>query len=95
MADDDVIKFDINSLTFDEGIILEDVGGISGDKFDRLARGDMEGVSMMRLGKAITYIMRRRVNPEYTLDDAGREPVASIGGIDIGAETLSPSDGDD
>ncbi|MFE2245250.1 hypothetical protein [Streptomyces lavendulae] len=62
----DVLSMDIDSLTIDEIETIEDI--IDGP-LDSLAK---PGAKKGRLLKAMAYVVKKRENPEFTLEDAGR-----------------------
>lgn len=62
----DVLSMDIDSLTIDEIEIIEDI--IDGP-LDGLAK---PGAKKAKLLKAMAYVVKKRENPEFTLEDAGR-----------------------
>lgn len=62
----DVLNFDLDDLTIDELDMLEEV---TGEAFDSiLAPGKPKAKAM----RAIAYVIKRRTDPEFTLEQAGR-----------------------
>jgi hypothetical protein len=62
----DVLSLDIDSLTIDEIEVIEDI--IDGP-LDSIAK---PGAKKAKLLKAMAYVVKKRANPEFTLEDAGR-----------------------
>lgn len=62
----DVLSMDIDSLTIDEIEIIED---IIDAPLDSLAK---PGAKKAKLLKAMAFVVKRRDNPDFTLEDAGR-----------------------
>ena len=62
----DVLTVDINDLTVEEVEIVEEVTGVAIDRaFDK----DRPKGKLLR---ALAYISRRRTDPTFTLEDAGK-----------------------
>ena len=70
--DNEILEFDVNSLTLGEAESLEDI--IGRDHMRTLERGDPSIKALV----ALVYVMKRRDNPDFTLDDARRLKVTAI-----------------
>jgi hypothetical protein len=72
--------FDFEGLTLNEVETIEQLTGVSIDQV--VADGTPKGKNL----KAIIFVMKRRENPNFTLDEAGRfsisEAMALFGGKD-------------
>lgn len=62
----DVLSLNIDSLTLDEIEIIEDLIDAPLDSLSK------PGQKKARLLKAMAYVIKRRDNPGFTLEDAGR-----------------------
>lgn len=69
------IEFSWDDLTIEEIEIIEDVVGAS---FESLQKGDAPTGKTLR---AIVYIVKRRTNPDFTLDDAGKVNIKEVDGL--------------
>lgn len=70
MADE--IAFDFDDLTIEEVETLEEITGLAIDEIQ--AKGAFRGKTL----RAIVYITNRRVNPEFTVEDAGKVTVKAV-----------------
>lgn len=60
------MKFNFETLTIEE---VEAIEGITGKPIDAIAdAGSVKGAVL----KAIIYVMKKRENPAYTIEDAGK-----------------------
>lgn len=70
--DNEVIQFDVNSLTLGEVETMEEIVGR--DVMRELGQGTPSVKTLL----ALVYVVKRRDNPEFTLDDARKLKVAAI-----------------
>jgi hypothetical protein len=70
----DVLSLNIDSLTLDEIEIIED---LIDAPLDTLSK---PGQKKARLLKAMAFVIKRRDNPDFTLEDAGRLRIELKGG---------------
>jgi len=80
-AADDVLSLDIKRLTLDELEMIEDI--IDGP-LDALAK---PGAKKAKMLKAMAFVVKRRTNPDITLEDVGRLAIEFKGN----AETADPT----
>jgi hypothetical protein len=66
MADDETFKIDINSLRIRE---IEDIEEITGVSLAESFSGT--GKPMGKVLRALGYVVKRRENPDFTLEQAG------------------------
>lgn len=69
---DEVLEFDVNSLTLGEVEEMEEIVG--GEVMRQLG----DGAPSVKTLVALVYVMKRRTNPDYSLDDARKMKVAAI-----------------
>lgn len=91
MADGN-LRIDIESMTLGEIEELEEIAGVS---FTNLAGQLASGDVPMRFVTAIAYLVRRRQEPGYTLDDARRLQLTDLedifgGRVEAGAADPTP-----
>ena len=84
----DKIRFDVDSLTFDETIDFEDIS-----EMPITSLGDPQA-KMGRAALAMAYIVLRRTNPTLTLDEVRVMKIAKTIDFTMGAGPLDPTDGD-
>jgi hypothetical protein len=73
-------KFDFETLTLAE---VETIELITGSSIDQLMdAGQPKGKAL----KAIIFVIKKRVDPNYTLEDAGRIPLKEAQEAFMGAE---------
>lgn len=65
MSDDDILTIDLNDLRVHEIETIEEVIGTSID--EAFGAGAPRGKALRALG----YVIKRRDNPDFTLEDAG------------------------
>lgn len=82
----DTKKFDINSLTFKETIMVEDIAQVPVTEF--MAPGKPVG----RVALAIAFIVMRRDNPDITVEQVEDMPITMV--VEMEAAPVPPSDGD-
>lgn len=83
MQDAVKMKLDVNSLTINEVVDLEDALGTSMDTAFR--DGEPKGKAL----RAILWIIGRRDNPDFTLEEAGE---LQLGEVDLEAEDVDPTE---
>jgi hypothetical protein len=66
----DALTIDLNDLTIEEIEIIEDIVDAP---FDALSK---PGAKKGRFLRALAYVSRRRTDPDFTLEDAGRLKVS-------------------
>jgi len=71
----DVLSLNIDSLTLDEIEIIEDLIDAPLDSLGK------PGAKKARLLKAMAYVIKRRDNPDFTLEDAGRLKIQLKGNV--------------
>lgn len=84
MADNNtVVDFDPNSFTLDELCDIEEATGFNTTaEFSKL---DPQNPHLpMRLVQALIWIIRRRVNPEFTFKEAGQLRITDIDTSSLG-----------
>lgn len=65
-VDDDVIEIDLDHLTIDE---IETIEDIVDAPIDSITNPNMRKAKFL---KAIGFVIKRRTNPEFKLEDAGK-----------------------
>jgi len=78
---DEELDFDVNTLTLGEVEVMEEIVGR--DVMRELSRGDVQPSVKTLL--ALVYVIKRRTNPAFTLDDARARRVTAVkinGGTD-------------
>lgn len=65
-TDDDVIEIDLNHLTIDE---IETIEDIVDAPIDSITNPNMRKAKLL---KAVGFVIKRRTNPEFRLEDAGK-----------------------
>lgn len=70
MSDDTVIQVDMSELTFGELEDLEDFLGVPASKFGEVSQG--------KLIRRLVYLMRRRVDPDFTYDQTAGLSQSSV-----------------
>lgn len=83
----DTSKFDINSLTYKETILIED---ITGQPITSLMA---DGQPIGRAALAMAYIVLRRENPGITLEEVEDMPITTTSGME--AAPVPPLEGDE
>lgn len=84
------IKFDLNSLSYREGMDLEKYGGVA------ITDIGNDGVPLMGLAAAFAWIVERRTNPGLTFDEFIDRPIdIDLGAIEIDAVPATPTNGDE
>lgn len=71
-GDDEELSFDINTLTIGEAETMEDIVGR--DVMHELGRGTPSVKTLV----ALVYVIKRRTNPDFTLDDARALRITSV-----------------
>lgn len=66
MSDPDVLEIDLDYLTVEE---LEEVEDLTGKGIDTLAK---EGAPKAKMMRAIGFVMRKRTDPSFTWEQAGK-----------------------
>jgi hypothetical protein len=69
VIDPDILEVDLNHLTIAE---IEDIEEITGKPIDSLQDPTVPKGKTLR---AIAYVIGKRTNPEYTLEEAGKKRV--------------------
>lgn len=69
MAD---LAFDFDDLTIDEVEQIEEITGVSIDALQE------KGMAKGKTLKAIVFVVKRRADPEFTIEQAGKLPVRDI-----------------
>lgn len=80
---DEILEFDVNSLTLGEVEEMEEILGR--EVMKELGQGDPSVKTLV----VLVYVMKRRDNPEYTMADARQVKVAMI----KGESKADPKDG--
>lgn len=71
----------LDSLTLDEVEIIENLSGIPIEKL--MAKGELKG----KAAKAAIFVAKRRVNPEFKMEDAGKIKFAEALALFTGVES--------
>lgn len=87
MSNIDIHKFDINSLTFKETILVEEISGLP------VTELMAEGKPMGRSALAIAFVVLRRANPDITIEEVENMPIATFDGME--AAPVPPPEGDE
>lgn len=77
MSSDDVLDVDIDHLTVGE---IEEIEELTGQSIDQLGES---GTPKGKLMRALGFVTRKRTNPDFTWDDAGRLKVQLAGGVPV------------
>jgi hypothetical protein len=77
--------FDWDSLTIDEVELLEEITGYS---VDLLREAPTPKGKML---KAMVFIVNRRSNPDFTLEDAGKVDVRTVNALTAGDDESPPT----
>lgn len=90
------VSLNFDEMTIDDLEILEEASGLTAaEMFQRVPGEDGQPVTRIqqhltaRVLRAIVFIAKRREDPEYTMEDAGRESFAKI---DFGGGEEDPSE---
>ena len=97
MGTPDSLVVDLNSLTINDLIEFEQLAGVTFDEFTAEVGGKNKGFSttqMMRVYRALMFIIGRRDNPDLTLELAGEATIGSIAQIELkGGGAPNPTNG--
>lgn len=66
------LAFDFDDLTIEEVEQIEEITGVSIDAIQE--KGSAKGKTL----RAIVFVVKRRTDPEFTIDAAGRLPVRDV-----------------
>ena len=80
---DDILNIDVNDLTIAEVVEIEERTGLP---LDALGQADKPKGKMLQ---ALAYIVKRRVNPDFTWEMAGALKISAT------SDKVDPTDGDE
>lgn len=80
LADNEFLEFNLNDLTIGE---IEEIEDLTGLPFTGLLN---EGQPMGRVLRAVAYVAKRRENPDFTFEDAGKLKFRAV------SDTPDPTD---
>lgn len=92
----DSLVVDLNSLTINDLIEFEQLAGVTFDEFTAEVGNKDKGFSttqMMRVYRALMFIIGRRDNPDLTLESAGETTIGSIAQIELKGGAPNPTNG--
>lgn len=94
--DTNSLVVDLNSLTINDLIEFEDLAGVTFDEFTAEIGGKDKKFSttqMMRVYRALMYVIGRRDNPDLTLEQAGESTIGDIARIELKGGAPTPTSG--
>jgi hypothetical protein len=92
----DTLVVDLNSLTINDLIEFEDIAGVTFDEFTSEVAGKDKTFSttqMMRVYRALLFIIGRRDNPDLTIEQAGEANLGSIATLELKGAKANPTNG--
>ncbi len=91
----DSLVVDLNSLTINDLIEFEDLAGVTFDEFTAEVGGNgkFSTTQMMRVYRALMFIIGRRDNPDLTLELAGEATIGDIATIELRGGKPNPTSG--
>ncbi len=87
---------DLNSLTINDLIEFETIAGVTFDEFTAEVAATGKSFStaqMMRVYRALLFIVGRRDNPALTLEEAGNASLGDIAQIELKGGKPNPTSG--
>ena len=97
MADTpDTLVVDLNSLTINDLIEFEDIAGVTFDEFTTEVAGKDKTFStmqMMKVYRALMFIIGRRDNPDLTIEQAGETTLGEMAKVELKGAKANPTNG--
>lgn len=87
---------DLNSLTINDLIEFEELAGVTFDEFTAEVGGkdkSFSTVQMMKVYRALLFIVGRRDNPDLTIEQAGETTIGDIAQIELKGGKPNPTSG--
>jgi len=92
----DNLVVDLNTLTINDLIEFEDIAGVTFDEFTTEVAGKTKSFSttqMMKVYRALMFIVGRRTNPDLTIEQAGEASLGEIAQIELKGAKANPTNG--